>query len=214
MGGGRDKNGVAIYRRVNGAYVRRDGKPIKRKASDVKAFKDLTPTARAAMSPLPRNGREVKAFFQKMLETENFNDKWTKEERNQHDLYQKLADGRIQTKNGGFVFQDNRDKNRNYLKYNDMPDYKEVLKQVIPQLTPQNLRRVLVGKVTPVIDGVPEPTNLWEFETFVTNNSGERIRTYVKIYPIHSKDGVPYAILVGLHRTAPMANRATAAQRG
>lgn len=214
MGGGRDKNGVAIYRRVNGAYVRRDGKPIKRRVSDEKAFTDLTPTARAAMSPLPKTGREVKAFFQKMLATENINDKWSQDERNQHLLYQKLADGSLKTKNGGFIFQDNRDKNVKYLKYNNMPDYKEVLKQVIPQLTPQNLRRVIPGKVTPVIDGKPEPTNLWEFETFVTNNNGDRIRTYVKIYPIHSKDGIPYAILVGLHRTAPMINRATAAQRG
>ena len=219
MGGGRSKDGTPIYRRVNGVYVRTDGKEIRhRKPLDLieekLAVSEITPTERAKANPMPRTGREVKGFLQKMMATENLNDSWTEAERNQFELYQKLVDGRLQTDNGGFLFQDGRSKNHAYLTYNDMPDYKAVLKQVIPQLTAQNLRRVFQGNQTPVIDGKPETTYLWEFETFVTNNSGQRIRTYVKIYPFHSNDGKPYAILVGLHRTAPMVNRATAAQRG
>lgn len=34
MGGGRDASGALIYRRVNGVYVRRDGKPINRNKTD------------------------------------------------------------------------------------------------------------------------------------------------------------------------------------
>ena len=220
MGGGRSKDGTTVYRRVNGVYVRTDGKPIKYRRKvinlieDKMAVPEMTPTERAQANPLPQTGRQVKGFLQRMMATENLNDSWTEEERNQFELYQKLVDGRLQTENGGFLFQDGRSKNHAYLTYNDMPGYKEVLNQVIPQLTAQNLRRVIVGNQTPVIDGNPEATYLWEFETFVRNNSGERVRTYVKIYPFHSNEGKPYAILVGLHRTAPMVNRATAAQRG
>ena len=44
MGGGRDKNGVAIYRRRNGAYERLDGKPINRKTAESEFRRQINET--------------------------------------------------------------------------------------------------------------------------------------------------------------------------
>lgn len=182
-------------------------------------FEHPTATDRAAMTPLPQTGKEVVGFLQRMLAIDNLNDddKVSPEDRNgspETNAVNRLITGDIETEKGGFLFFDGKVKNRNYLQYNDMPDYKAILEQVMPQLTPENLRRVLDARQTPIIDGIPENDYLWEFETFVTNNSGESIRTYVKVHPFHSNDGKPYAVLVGLHRTAPMRNSATDEQRG
>lgn len=179
---------------------------------------DSQTTAISDREPLPRTGREVKAFLEKAISLDDLNDSskgsfLSKNKRNAHDVYQKLVDGRIDTPNGGFVFQDKRDKNDAYMKYNDMPSYKDVMKQVIPQMTPENLRQVKPSGVGSSYDGESN-LKMWVYETFVANNTGERVRTYVKVLPFHSDSGKPYAILVSLHRTGPINNVATRAQRG
>ena len=135
----------------------------------------------------------------------------SKAKRKDGQLYQKLISGQFNTQNGGFLFQSERDKNNAFLKYNDMPGFDDVLNQVIPQLTPQNLKQVKRTEITTSVDG---KLKMWVYETFVTNNLGERIRTYVKVLPMHSDDGKPYTIMVSLHRTGPIQETATRAQKG
>ena len=227
MGGGRDKTGAVRYYKRNGFYFRYDGKPVNHRFRNLKIVENLasarqmpiTPTNRASMTPLPQNGRQISAFLQRIMAIDNLNDNssgtyLSKSKRNSEDLYQKLIDGRINTPNGGFLFQDDRLKNKAYLRHNNMPGYKEVLNQVIPQLTPENLKQVIPSSSISNINGVPENSNLWVFETQVINNAGESVRTYVKVYPFHSNEGKPYVILVSLHRTGPIRETATAAQKG
>ena len=220
MGGGRTKDGTPIYRRRNGVYQRIDGKPVRhRLSSDNIVITDhamVSPTVRSAMTPLPRNGKEVSGFLQTTRALYNLNDNRSgsyisKAKRKDGQLYQKLISGQFNTQNGGFLFQSERDKNNAFLKYNDMPGFDDVLNQVIPQLTPQNLKQVKRTEITTSVDG---KLKMWVYETFVTNNLGERIRTYVKVLPMHSDDGKPYTIMVSLHRTGPIQETATRAQKG
>lgn len=231
MGGGRDFAGNAIYKRRNGIYERLDGKPINHRASAFETFtvtnkfqvnpnqKTVSPTVRASMNPLPQNGREVTKFFQTTMALDNLNDSTSgsyisKKKRTDEFLYQKLISGKFDTQNGGLLFQSERDKNYAYMKHNNMPSYEDVLAQVIPQMTPQNLRQVIPSGLITTIDGKSESPNLWVYETWVTNNSGDRVRTYVKVMPMHSNSGKPYTILVSLHRTGRIRNTATRAQKG
>ena len=220
MGGGRTKDGTPIYRRRNGVYQRIDGKPVRhRLSSDNIVITDhamVSPTVRSAMTPLPRNGKEVSGFLQTTRALDDLNDNRSgsyisKAKRKDGQLYQKLISGQFNTQNGGFLFQSERDKNNAFLKYNDMPGFDDVLNQVIPQLTPQNLKQVKRTEITTSVDG---KLKMWVYETFVTNNLGERIRTYVKVLPMHSDDGKPYTIMVSLHRTGPIQETATRAQKG
>ena len=228
MSGGTDKEGNAIYRRRNGVYERLDGKPIRHRALIItsNSVTAMTPAIRASMSPLPQNGREVKGFMQRTLATDNLNDSssgsyLSKAKRTDHMFYKKLIDGTFDTQNGGFVFQMERDKNRAYLKHNDIPlksngkpDIDNIINQIIPQLTPANLKQVIPANDSAIIDGVTENSNLWVYETQIINNAGDSIRTYVKLYPFHSNSGKPYMVLVSLHRTGPIRETATAAQKG
>ena len=227
MGGGRDKNGSPIYKRVNGIYVRLDGKPVKhrnqKKIDEIITIKSnsvISSTARAAATPLPKTGKEVGGFLKNMMALDNLNDRTSgnsisANKRKDSQLYQKLIDGRIDTPNGGFIFQENRDKNNAYIKYNDMPGFDDIMNQVIPQLKPENLREVKTDNIpASTIDGKTVNNKMWIYETFVNNNQGQPVRTYVKIFPFHSNSGKPYAILVSLHRTGRMADHATQAQRG
>ena len=229
MGGGRDFAGNAIYRRRNGIYERLDGKPINHRISalDTLDFVDeyqinpraISPTVRASMNPLPRNGREVSKFFQTTMALDNLNDSTSgsyisKSKQKDGQLYQKLINGEFDTQNGGLLFQSERKKNKAYMKYNDMPSYEEVLAQVVPQMTPQNLRQVIPSGLITTIDGKSESPNLWVYETMVTNKNGDSVRTYVKVMPMHSNSGKPYTILVSLHRTSPIRETATRAQKG
>lgn len=231
MGGGRDFAGNAIYKRRNGIYERLDGKPINHRASAFETFtisnkfqvlpkpKAVSPSILASMNPLPQNGREAAKFFQTTMALDDLNDKTSgsyisKKKRTDENLYQKLISGEFDTQNGGLLFQSERDKNYAYMKYNDMPSYEDVLAQVVPQITPQNLRQVIPSGLITTIDGKSESPNLWVYETWVTNNNGERVRTYVKIMPMHSNSGKPYTILVSLHRGSRIRNTATKAQKG
>ncbi len=220
MGGGRTKDGTPIYRRRNGKYERIDGKQIRHRMSstiDVTDSMMINPRSRASRSPLPRNGREVVGFLQSMMALDNLNDKTSgsylsKSKRTDGELYQKLIRGEFKTENGGFLFQKERSKNSTYLKHNDLPGFQDVMKQIMPQLTPQNLKQIIrPPDVSSSIDG---RLKMWVFETFVTNNIGERIRTYVKMMPFHSNDGKPYMILVSMHRTGPVEEKVTRAEKG
>lgn len=230
MGGGRDNSGAVRYYRRNGIYFRKDGKPVNHRFRNinitiedhmalVNIAEPITPTIRAAMTPLPQTGKEVPDFVQRTLAIDDLNDKnsgnsISKRKRNNEHLYQKLIDGSINTPNGGFLFQEERPKNKAYLKYNNMPDYKEVLEQVIPQLTSENLKQVIPASDLSIIEGKTESSNLWVYETQITNKDGQNVRTYVKVYPFHSNEGKPYTILVSLHRTGPIRETATAEQKG
>ena len=134
MGGGRTKDGTPIYKRVHGVYVRLDGKPVKHRTKSLEVGTEskavMSPTAMASMNPLPETGREVRGFLQKMMSLDNLNDKTTgnsisANKRKDSQLYQKLINGRINTPNGGFIFQESRDKNDAYMKYmGRIQDYK------------------------------------------------------------------------------------------
>ncbi len=219
MGGGRTKDGTPIYRRRNGKYERIDGKPIRHRISSsfiITNQLSINPRVRASMTPLPKNGKEVSGFLQTTKALDDLNDSTSgsyisKTKRKDSQLYQKLINGQFRTENGGLLFQSERDKNNAYLKYNDMPSYQDVLNQVIPQMTPQNLRQVKPTQISSNVDG---NLKMWVYETFVTNNLGQRVRTYVKVLPMHSNDGKPYTILVSLHRTGPVQDTATRAQKG
>lgn len=57
MGGGRDKNGVPIYYRRNGAYIRRDGTPVNHRV-DKKNNNGIVTTAKEILDILNKNEYE------------------------------------------------------------------------------------------------------------------------------------------------------------
>lgn len=178
-----------------------------------------SPTDRVKQYPLPRNGREAAEFFKKTLRIDDLNDRShggyvSKTQREKSDIYQRLMDGRVDTPNGGVLYQAERDKNDAYMKYNDMPSYNDVINQILPQLTPQNMKQIKPMALTSIIDGKTERSQMYVYEVQVKNNLGNSIRTYVKLYPFHSANGKPYTILVSLHRTGPIHETATPAQKG
>ena len=226
MGGGRDKDGVRVYRRVNGKYERIDGKPIKHRQNTADLFegkeKLLSATDRAQMNPLPQTGREVSSFLVKTMaiadlnnSSNSANNKISRTKRKLKDLVAKIMNGDITTENGGFVFNEH-EKNGYFLKYNDLPDFDAVMKQIKPQIKPENLREIIPSGINSTIDGNTESSNLFVYEVNVTNNQGEKIKTYVKLHPFHAPDGKPYTVLVSIHKPkgGRITDKTTPAQKG
>lgn len=229
MGGGRDNTGAVRYYRRNGIYYRKDGKPVKHRLRNFDFVENLvlanmaeptTATARAQMNPLPQTGREVGGFVQKMLGVANLNDNdvIAPDDRNASsttDLYNRLINGDINTENGGFVFLDGRFKNSRFFGQPNMPDWRDALNEIIPQLTPENLREIITGDEITIIDGVQEHGKLYIFEASVTKTTGGHKKAYVKFYAMHSNEGKPYMLLVSFHeKTGRIDNVATDAERG
>lgn len=176
-------------------------------------FEHPTATDRAAMTPLPQTGREVLPFLQNTMAIADLND-WqrmnntnnriSRIKRKEDSLVDKIMSGDIVTEKGGFVFNE-RKKNRDYLHFNDISSAEDAINQVIPQLLPENLRQIIHSGIYSVIDGVQEDSNLFVFEVYVRNNSGQNIKTYAKVHQFHDPDGKPYTVLVSMHR--PMRGR-------
>ena len=231
MGGGRDNSGAVRYYRRNGIYFRKDGKPVNHRFRNinitiedhmalVNLAEPITPTIRAAMNPLPQTGKEVPDFVQRTLSISNLNDgdKVKPEDRNASeatDLYNRLINGDIETDNGGFIYLDGRWKNSRFFNEPNMPEWKEALNQIIPQLTQENLREIITGDEISTIDGVQEQGKLYVFEASVTKTTGGHKKAYVKFYAMHSNEGKPYMVLVSFHaKTGRIDNVATPEERG
>ena len=222
MAGGTNKDGTPVYRRVNGIYERTDRKAINHRKFTVESNMVITPTARAAMSPLPRTGRQVSPFLEKTLAIADLNNnnnsdgnKISRSKRKLKDMVARIMNGTITTDNGGFVLNEH-EKNTYFLKYNDLPDFDTVLNEIRPQLTPANLREIISSGINATIDGKVENSNLFVFQVNVTDNHGQTIPTYVKVHPFHGPDGKPYTALVSIHKPkgGSVTDKTTPAQKG